>query len=43
LGGALKQRKTPNNLDGNFYKIRFVGIGNIGPDIKFGGLSLKNK
>jgi len=33
----------PNYLDGNFYKTRFVGLGNIGPDIKFDGFSLRIK
>ncbi len=28
--------------DVNFYKARFVGGGNIGPYIKFGGLSFSN-
>jgi len=31
---------TPIYLDGNFYKTRFVGLGNIGPDITFDGFSL---
>ena len=30
-------------MDENFYKTRYVGLGNIGPDIKFGGFSLRIK
>ena len=32
-----------NHSDGKFYKTRFVGLGNIGTYIKFGGFVFKNK
>jgi hypothetical protein len=33
----------PNHWDGNFFKTRFLVIGNISLNIKFGWLLFKNK
>jgi hypothetical protein len=40
-GGVLWQHKTSNHFDGNFHKVGFVGIGNVGPSIKFRRLLFK--